>query len=87
MKYENTRFTNTRITLDENEFFNCQFENCELLYNGATPPKLSNNSFNNFKIVFSGPAANTIAFVKAMAAPDSGMQKIVKDIFPEIFQH
>jgi hypothetical protein len=85
MKYQKTSFTNSTVPLDGNEFVNCLFDNCELIYQGGIPPQLSDNSFNNFKIVFRGPAANTIAFVKAMAAPDSGMQKIVRDTFPEIF--
>ena len=85
MKYDGKTFTNERVTLDDNEFFNCKFNSCTLVYHGSAPPQLSDDSFHNVKFVFNGPAANTIAFLKAMATVTSGMQHIVKDTFPEIF--
>jgi hypothetical protein len=78
-------FSNQSVELDGNEFVDCVFNNCELVYAGGPPPTLTNNSFLGVKFSFRGCAANTAAFLKAMANPSSGMQNAVKDIFPEIF--
>jgi len=85
-RHERNTFNNATATLDGNEFINCIFQNSELVYEGGTLPTLSNNSFQGqVRVTFHGSAANTIAFLKALAKPGSGFQNAVKEMFPEIF--
>jgi hypothetical protein len=84
LKYEGKPFQRERVVLDGNEYDKCTFDLCELVYSGGPPPSFSNCSFTNFRIVFDGPAASTVAFLKAMSMPNSGMQSIVRDTFPDL---
>jgi hypothetical protein len=36
---------------------------------------------------FEGTAGNTIAFLKAMAAPSSGLQRVIRDTFRALSAH
>ena len=62
MKYEKQTFTNTDVDLDNNEFINCGFENCNLIYRGGKPPNITGCSFGEFGITFADAAANTLNF-------------------------
>lgn len=84
-RYINTTFSSSRVVLDGNEFVGCIFDKAELVYSGGKPPRISGCQFNEFKMAFDGPAANTVQFMKAMGAPVSGMRKVVADTFPEVF--
>jgi hypothetical protein len=66
MKHEKTSFNNQDVVLDNNEFYECNFENCTLFYGGEKPPTLNNCSFSGVKWNFVGAAANTISFMKAL---------------------
>ena len=86
MKHENKTFADT-IDLDGNEFIGCSFDKCTLIYSGGKPPLINDCSFNNVRFKFRGPAKNTVAFLKAMASPDSGLQKVIRDTFPALGAH
>jgi len=86
MKHENETFTDT-VDLDGNEFIKCSFNKCTIVYSGGEPPSLTECSFDYVKFEFQGPAKNTVAFLKSMASPDSGLQKVVRDTFPALGAH
>ena len=86
MKYTNNTFTET-VTLDGNEFDICIFDGCSLVYRGGPPPILNDCQFAGTRFQFEGAAANTVAFVQAMAAPGSGLQSVVRDTFPALGAH
>ena len=77
-------FINVTVHLDGEEFENCTFTDCVLVYSGGPLPKLSGCDLRKFALKFDGPAERTVAFLKLMAAPGSGLQKIVVDTFPAL---
>ncbi len=80
MKHQDETFTGD-VELDGNEFENCDFDGALLIYRGGPPPSLSGCGFRDFRFNFDGAAANTVRFLQAMAAPNSGMQIVVRDTF------
>ncbi len=86
MKHENKTFTGT-VELDDNEFIGCTFENCTLVYSGGKPPLITGGQFRGCKFEFRGHAADTVAFLQAMASPNSGMQGVIRDTFPALSAH
>ena len=86
MKHRDDTFTD-EVELDGNEFDNCTFSGASLIYRGGTPPRLSGCSFTDFKFEFQGAAANTVAFLQAMATANSGLQSVVRDTFPDLTVH
>lgn len=84
MKYKNRVFTpNDRIDLDGAEMEGCDFGGCTLFYKGGQPPTLVNNRGLAPRIVFEGPAANTVALMKALS--QGGFASIVRATFPGLF--
>ncbi len=66
MKYEKQTFTNADVGLDNNDFINCKFENCNLIYRGGSPPNITGCSFGEFRITFADSAANTLNFFSVL---------------------
>ncbi len=87
MKYENETFTGSSVDLDGNEFIGCSFEKCTIVYSGGKPPLIGRCTFSDQRFEFRGAAANTVEFLKAMTAPDSGMKDLVRHTFPELYAH
>ncbi len=75
------------VKLDGNEFIDCTFENCTLVYSGGLPPLITRCDFKSFTFEFRGHAANTVAFLQAMASPKSGFQSVIRKTFPALHAH
>ena len=84
-KVSNSKFSNTKIVLDGIEYTDCVFDNCVIEYSGKGPVGLVGCSLNNCRWAFSGPAANTLAFLTDMYhnMGDFG-QKMVEATFENI---
>jgi hypothetical protein len=85
--YTGHTFQGGRVALDGNSFKGCTFDSCELVFSGGIPPALSGCSFRNTSMRFEGTAGNTIAFLKAMATPSSGLQRVIRDTFRALSAH
>jgi hypothetical protein len=59
-------FTNQTVVLDGNDYRNCTFTNCEIVFNGTASVSLNGISFNNCQWTFDGPAGLTINFMTAL---------------------
>lgn len=81
MRHENSAYAGTTIPLENAEFRHCTFTDCIMTYNGGQPPTLDHCNFRNSKFQFEGAAANTVAFLQAMAKPNSGLQTVAREIF------
>jgi hypothetical protein len=77
-----SHFRNSNVSLDGQMFKDCTFEGCTLVYSGGPPPSLSGCNLGDSKIKFTDAAERTLAFLKEMARPGSGLQKIIFDTFP-----
>lgn len=76
-----------RVSLDGSSFRNCRFKNATLVYSGLGGAQLSGCSFEGVEFEFAGPAANTLALLRAMSMPRSGLSGFVKASFPQLFGH
>jgi hypothetical protein len=64
MRHEGKHFSEVDITLDENEFYNCSFERCNLDYFGGITD-IQGCSFNDMnRLNFEGAADKTLRFMK-----------------------
>lgn len=84
--YENQTLTG-RVLLDGATFENCRFVDAVLVYRGVMGLGLNGCKFQNVRFEFEGAAANTLAVLQAMTAPNSGLREVVKRSFPILFAH
>jgi hypothetical protein len=85
MKHEKTFFNNQEVILDDNEFHHCNFEDCNLIYSGGKPPSLNGCSFSKVRWSFTGPAADTVAFMRALYhGCGEGGQSLIEQTFEAI---
>ena len=82
MKHQKMDFLNQIIDLDGNEFIECKFNNCELIFHGTTPSVAEGCSFPNCTFTFVGSAAYTLAMLSNLYA--GGFTKLVEKIFENI---
>jgi hypothetical protein len=79
-------FSQSDVLLDGNEYRDCIFQSCRLIFRGEQPTALSGNRISgDSRFVLEGPAQLTMNFLKAMAKPNSGLSAVVKQSFPELF--
>lgn len=65
-KIINSTFINQVVNLDLNVYENCTFQNCELIFTGIGGVGLVNNKFTECTWSFSGPAGNTLKFLRIL---------------------
>ena len=75
---------NQRTNLDGNRYVNCDFDNCELVYDGGLPPAFDNCRFNDARFNFQGPAGATLMFLNAMAPAHTNMRQVVYGLIPAL---
>jgi len=82
MKYENQTFSkNETVELDNNEFINCTFDNCTIIFRGETLPGVKDCNFVGYiKWTFKDYARATLTLFSAlnMTIPGYG-ESIFKD--------
>ena len=78
MIHEKKVYTDETVTIDNNEYIMCTFNDCEIVYAATGHVGLQSCVFNNVKWRFTGAAANTIAFLTGLyqGAGASGQQLI-----------
>lgn len=87
MKFENKSFNDEEVRLDSNEFTNCTFTNCNMVYGGTGTVVMSGCTFNNLKWTFTDAAANTIQFMTAMyQGAGAGGKQLIESTFNNIRQ-
>lgn len=59
-------FTNETVVLDGNEYLNCTFNNCELVFRGTDTVSLHGVTANNCRWTFAGAAGLTVKFMTAL---------------------
>jgi DNA-binding transcriptional regulator WhiA len=62
MRFENTTITQD-VTVDYNEFINCEFQNCKFIYHGGSF-YISNCKFTNVQYVLAGQAHDTLTYLR-----------------------
>ncbi len=87
MRNDGNTYKDATVDLDGDEFVNCQFDGCTLVYHGGQPPTLTGCGFSNTSIRFDDAAGRTLMFMQAIANPKSGLSDFVKRAFPALAAH
>jgi len=60
MKFKDQEFSNQEIQMDFNQFINCKFIDCDIIYRGYGPIGLEGCSFTKVRWTFSDASANNL---------------------------
>jgi hypothetical protein len=66
------------IVLDGNEFHDCKFQNCELVYCGGQPPKLQHCYFTQCSWKLDEAAKRTVLFLRSVYHSGPGGMELVE---------
>jgi len=84
MRFEKKTFEKQRIVLDYNEFEECRFTECELVFNAVGSVGFSRNVLDNCRWKFEGPAAAAVSFLKAVYGMGADGRNLVLATFESI---
>ena len=76
-------FTGEKVTLDGNNYDECNFRNAKLVYGGGPPPNLIRCNFTGSSLDFDGAAANTISLLKALSG-DPTLIWVLYNLMPNL---
>jgi hypothetical protein len=83
MRFKNEVFRNISVDLDFNEFIDCRFYNCRLVFRGLSVPTLSGCYFADAPNFFlDGAATNVLVFLRLLQA--HGLSAVVDKFVEEI---
>jgi len=87
MRHEDETFVQERIELGENEFRNCRFESCRLVYDGSPGVRIQNCDFEETRLELVEEAGNTLGFLQNIfhGFGEDG-QAVVENFFDQIRQ-
>jgi len=87
-KYEDGTFEDTRVDLDGNQFTNCSFRGCTLVYSGGTDVGIVGCNFVDCTWELDGAAAATVAFLRGIyhGIQDGDGQQVVRQLWQQIEQ-
>lgn len=85
MNFKNETFKNQTIDIDFNQFSNCIFDGCTLVFHGYGVIGMDGCSFTNVNWAFKGAAAQTLQFMTGLyhGAGEGGKQ-LVESTFTNI---
>jgi len=66
MERKSETFTGATEVIDGNQYVDCRFENCQLVYRGGGIPTISGCHFENCTWQFDEAAERTLIFMKSL---------------------
>jgi hypothetical protein len=66
IRQRGNHYQRTLVVLDGQEFHDCVFEHCRLVFRGEQATVLEGCTFNHVAWALDGPAATTLAFLAAL---------------------
>ena len=82
MRFESKVFESAEVTLDYNEFVDCEMRNCVLLYHGGDF-SLTRTRLNNVQFGLAGAANNTLSFLRLVRANGQALLDGLLDAGPQ----
>jgi hypothetical protein len=82
--HEAKKFMGELVTLDGNEFINCEFENCTMVYNGGEQPKLQQCHFARCQWKLDQAAKRTMIFLRSIYHSGPGGRELVEETLKSI---
>jgi hypothetical protein len=83
-KFENEEIRDRVVNFDGHEYRSVKFFNCEIVFGARSVTHASGIEFNNCTWRFEGPAADTVAFMRALYSSGVNGRKLVLDTFRTI---
>ncbi len=85
MQHKDQNFSGTTEALDGNEYVNCKFKNCTMVYRGGGIPVINGCNFEDCKWQFEEAAERTLVFLKAVChGMGPGGRQLVESTLNEI---
>ena len=85
MRVENKLITDENVFVDQNEYINCVFERCRIIFTGKGPARFSGCRFILCEWVFDGAAEETIQYLAALYnGMGTGGADLVEGVFESI---
>jgi hypothetical protein len=66
MRQIDQNFSSKTEVLDGNEYLNCKFKSCTMVYRGGTIPVVNGCNFDDCRWQFEDAAERTLVFLRAM---------------------
>ena len=66
MKHKAAQFASTREVLDDNEYVDCKFKECVLVYQGGTLPTITGCELNDCRWEFEDGAMRTLMLLRSL---------------------
>lgn len=82
MQIVGQQFAGSEEAIDGKSYRDCHFDEVTFTYAGGLMPSFDNCEFTSIRLVFNGPAANTLTLLQAMARRGSGFHTIFDQMFP-----
>jgi hypothetical protein len=64
MEFKDHRFADAQEVVDGNQYFDCTFDNCKIIYRGGAVPSIGNCAFNGCTWHFEEAAVRTLVFLR-----------------------
>ena len=86
MRYTAMKFDGKNVTVDFDEFVDCEFTNCEIIYEGGRLPVFENCVFNNCRFSLKQKADNTLGYLTFLYQnlAGSGGKAFVEEVIAKI---
>jgi hypothetical protein len=81
MRFEKKFFSNEEVLLDGNEFIDCHFDHCTMIYGGGTLPDIVNCSFKNPNWSLVKAASNTLELLTLFYHNLEGGKQLIENTF------
>jgi len=86
-EFKEKSFENETLNVDGNNYENCKFKGCTMIYSGGSDTHVNGCSFDDCKWQFDGAAANTMGFLRAFYhGMGEGGKQMVEATFTSIRQ-
>ena len=82
MRFQGQVFESAEVTLDYNEFIDCELRNCVLLYHGGDF-SLTRTKLINVQFGLAGAANNTLSFLRLVRANGQALLDGLLDAGPQ----
>lgn len=83
LRYEGETFTGRRVHVDDVEFLNCRFVDCDLIYEGGRF-SLNGCSFEACRWHFTRAAANTLQLMAALYQMGGDARSLIETTFEHL---
>ena len=84
MKFTNQVIESQDVLLDGNQFVDCTFQRCKLIFMGIALPSLKNSTMDECTWHFTGPAENALHFMASLYAQGGEAKVLIERTFENI---